>query len=256
MWQVTAAQRVIEDVYDRMVSSGSYGRPTRVQAPPAAVAAAAAVLGRAAGSDAGKAGGSGSHHHTNGGARHAGAGAAAGAGGHAGGSGNTLADAMTAYIRNQMASQTHAGAAQTRAVRCPCGSASERGVMLQCRAAGCGVWQHANCVGVAGDTQPAGGPFHCELCRAKRADPFWEVLEAVEIMAPARLNSNNKQMMVREGRGAGSAGSRAGIGGTRLGALPRWARCPCRVGPGWGWRLGLRGAEPRRGKVGVVVMWG
>lgn len=205
MWQVTAAQRVIEDVYDRMVSSGSYGRPTRAQAAPAAGAAAVAAPGRATGSDAGKAGGSASHHYANGGARHAGA--AGGVGGHAGGSGNRLADAMTAYIRTQMASQTHAGVAQTRTVRCPCGSTLERGIMLQCRAAGCGVWQHANCVGVGGDAQPAGGPFHCELCRAKRADPFWEVLEAVEIMAPARLNSNNKHMMVRGlWRGAGSAG--------------------------------------------------
>ena len=37
---------------------------------------------------------------------------------------------------------------------------------------GCRVWQHDACVGI-GEGQPLPRAFHCELCRATLADPFW-----------------------------------------------------------------------------------
>lgn len=46
---------------------------------------------------------------------------------------------------------------------------------------GCGVWQHCDCLGLA--VPPA--KFLCELCRARLADPFWEVTE--QVLPPSRL---------------------------------------------------------------------
>ena len=46
---------------------------------------------------------------------------------------------------------------------------------------GCGVWQHCDCLGLA--APPA--KFLCELCRARLADPFWEVTE--QVLPPSRL---------------------------------------------------------------------
>jgi len=50
---------------------------------------------------------------------------------------------------------------------------------------GCHVWQHDACVGV-GEAQSLPRAFHCELCRAALADPFWEAVPA-GVFPPALL---------------------------------------------------------------------
>lgn len=50
-------------------------------------------------------------------------------------------------------------------VRCICSSGVERGAMVQCTGRGCGVWQHADCLGLdTGDPKAAKG-LRCERCR-------------------------------------------------------------------------------------------
>lgn len=50
--------------------------------------------------------------------------------------------------------------------------------MVQCQNRECGYWQHRDCLGIASHgPQPAN--FHCEDCRARLADPFWEPMEAL-----------------------------------------------------------------------------
>jgi len=69
-----------------------------------------------------------------------------------------------------------ASAFNTR-IRCLCGVATDKGVaMVQCGVAGCGVWQHAECVLPPGAPVPPSGSassFACEACRLADADPFW-----------------------------------------------------------------------------------
>ncbi|KAI3425891.1 hypothetical protein D9Q98_007864 [Chlorella vulgaris] len=83
----------------------------------------------------------------------------------------------------------HAGAfaaSQPKRVRCLCDVRAERGVMVKCQGKGCGVWQHADCVGLAHlSAMPPN--FLCEVCRAKLADPFWEPTLAV--LPPTRLKT-------------------------------------------------------------------
>ena len=50
---------------------------------------------------------------------------------------------------------------------------------------GCGVWQHDTCIGI-GEGAPLPRSFHCELCRAALADPFWEAVPA-GVFPPALL---------------------------------------------------------------------
>lgn len=40
----------------------------------------------------------------------------------------------------------------------------------------CGVWQHDSCVAIQA-SQPLPQVFHCEMCRAGRADPFWRTVD-------------------------------------------------------------------------------
>ena len=68
-------------------------------------------------------------------------------------------------------------------VRCICQSPAHRGRMVQCRSPDCRVWQHEDCMRVP----PAGAAeYHCELCRARLADPFWEPVEA-QLLPPTRV---------------------------------------------------------------------
>ncbi|KAK9835201.1 hypothetical protein WJX81_005406 [Elliptochloris bilobata] len=78
------------------------------------------------------------------------------------------------------AANGHATAAAGGAVRCICGSMASRGVMVQCEALECGVWQHCECVHY---DAAAGGAFMCEGCRVARADPFWRATNRA--LAPA-----------------------------------------------------------------------
>ena len=47
------------------------------------------------------------------------------------------------------------------------------------------MWQHDTCVGI-GEGAPLPPSFHCELCRAALADPFWEAVP-VGVFPPALL---------------------------------------------------------------------
>ncbi|EFJ51003.1 hypothetical protein VOLCADRAFT_88201, partial [Volvox carteri f. nagariensis] len=57
--------------------------------------------------------------------------------------------------------------------------------------------RHRQCVGLAVQgpgSRPAGaGEFYCEVCRAKRADPFWLVEDSEGITSVIRLSSTGKQ---------------------------------------------------------------
>jgi hypothetical protein len=58
--------------------------------------------------------------------------------------------------------------------------------MRAAQGAGCGVWQHCECVRFdAGAAGPA-ARFLCEVCRLGRADPFWRPVN-LALAAPARL---------------------------------------------------------------------
>lgn len=58
-----------------------------------------------------------------------------------------------------------AAARRARAVRCICGSGAERGGMVRCTGRGCGVWQHADCLGLELRDPEAARGFRCERCR-------------------------------------------------------------------------------------------
>lgn len=63
-------------------------------------------------------------------------------------------------------------------VRCPCGSSLITESMIKCEDPLCQVWQHIGCV-IIPENPVEGVPpeipshFYCEICRIKRADPFW-----------------------------------------------------------------------------------
>ncbi|KAL6619720.1 hypothetical protein ACP70R_034859 [Stipagrostis hirtigluma subsp. patula] len=63
-------------------------------------------------------------------------------------------------------------------VRCLCGSTMLNDSMIKCEDEKCQVWQHMSCVLIPDKPTEGVGPevpplFYCELCRLKRADPFW-----------------------------------------------------------------------------------
>ncbi|KAK9741538.1 hypothetical protein RND81_03G112700 [Saponaria officinalis] len=64
-----------------------------------------------------------------------------------------------------------------RKVRCPCGSDLPYGApLVQCMDRSCNIFQHISCVIIPErpmETIPPPTQFLCELCRVKRADPFW-----------------------------------------------------------------------------------
>lgn len=122
-----------------------------------------------------------------------------------------LAGAMTAFFRERSTTATAASSPQVTAaqstVRCPCGAQPERLPQVVCR--GCGWLQHRQCVGLDSRQAGRGELFFCEVCRAKRADPFWEVEDSC--VTPAiRLSSTGKQSSVRQGG--------AGLGQGKIGA--------------------------------------
>ncbi|KAB2050372.1 hypothetical protein ES319_A13G241500v1 [Gossypium barbadense] len=62
-------------------------------------------------------------------------------------------------------------------VRCPCGNSLETDNIIMCEDPRCQVGQHFGCV-IIPEKPMEGNPavpdfFYCELCRLKRADPFW-----------------------------------------------------------------------------------
>ncbi|KAG2729965.1 hypothetical protein I3843_01G267300 [Carya illinoinensis] len=69
---------------------------------------------------------------------------------------------------------------------CPCGSSLPTESMIQCVDPRCQVQQHIGCVIVP--EKPFSPPvplFYCEMCRIKRADPFW--VTVVHILSPVKL---------------------------------------------------------------------
>lgn len=65
-------------------------------------------------------------------------------------------------------------------VCCPCGSTSASGSTIMCENPRCQVWQHVSCVLIPEQSmeQPENPScFYCELCRIKKADPFWVTLQ-------------------------------------------------------------------------------
>lgn len=92
-------------------------------------------------------------------------------------------------------------------VRCVCSDHNPREPMLQCEGAFCGVWQHAGCVKqqllhsqlqplpVGSDKWPKRRQFFCERCRVARADPFWEVYDAL-VMPPQQGRPTTGRLQV------------------------------------------------------------
>ncbi|KAB2598098.1 E3 SUMO-protein ligase SIZ1-like [Pyrus ussuriensis x Pyrus communis] len=76
---------------------------------------------------------------------------------------------------------------------CPCGSALSNGLMIQCVDSRCQVQQHLGCVIIPEETRDFNIPvrplFYCELCRLKRADPFW--VTVVDLLSPVKLVTSN-----------------------------------------------------------------
>ncbi|KAB2050370.1 hypothetical protein ES319_A13G241400v1 [Gossypium barbadense] len=78
-------------------------------------------------------------------------------------------------------------------VRCPCGSSSESDDIIRCKDPTCQVRQHIGCV-IIPEKPMEGNPalpdfFCCELCRLKRADPFW--LTIANPLYPVKLTTAN-----------------------------------------------------------------
>ncbi|KAF5467150.1 hypothetical protein F2P56_017007 [Juglans regia] len=71
---------------------------------------------------------------------------------------------------------------------CPCGSSLPTESMIQCVDPSCQVQQHIGCV-IVPERPLEGSPpvplFYCEMCRIKRADPFW--VTVVHILSPVKL---------------------------------------------------------------------
>ncbi|XP_009333727.2 E3 SUMO-protein ligase SIZ1 isoform X2 [Pyrus x bretschneideri] len=78
-------------------------------------------------------------------------------------------------------------------IHCPCGSALPTGSTIQCVDPSCQVQQHIGCVIITEKTGDCNVPvrplFYCELCRLKRADPFWVTL--VDLLSPVKLVTSN-----------------------------------------------------------------
>lgn len=79
-----------------------------------------------------------------------------------------------------------------RKIRCPCGSdAPCGGPLVQCVDPDCNIWQHSGCVIIPEKpTEKISMPpnFLCEICRMKRADPFWSTM--AHPLYPVKLASS------------------------------------------------------------------
>lgn len=91
--------------------------------------------------------------------------------------------------------------APARYIKCICSaqcSPMQPGVqsppVVQCKAPGCGTWQHAACMGVK-DAQRQPGDYYCAQCRVRLADPFW-VAEDSQVVAPARPAPSGRTTLV------------------------------------------------------------
>ncbi|CAM0950554.1 unnamed protein product [Alopecurus aequalis] len=66
-------------------------------------------------------------------------------------------------------------------VCCPCGNSMANVPMIKCDDPQCNVWQHVGCVVISeksADSFPPELPsFYCDICRIKRADPFWVTID-------------------------------------------------------------------------------
>ncbi|KAA8518789.1 hypothetical protein F0562_016437 [Nyssa sinensis] len=78
-------------------------------------------------------------------------------------------------------------------IRCPCESPFLIEPMVQCQDPQCHVLQHTGCVIILEEPMEAVPPissqYYCEICRIKRADPFWETV--AHPLHPVRLTSTN-----------------------------------------------------------------
>ncbi|ONI23945.1 hypothetical protein PRUPE_2G216700 [Prunus persica] len=76
---------------------------------------------------------------------------------------------------------------------CPCGSSLSTEAMIQCVDPRCQVQQHIHCVIIPEKTTDCNLPvrplFFCEMCRLKRADPFW--VNEVDLLSPVKLVASN-----------------------------------------------------------------
>ncbi|KNA10468.1 hypothetical protein SOVF_144200 [Spinacia oleracea] len=79
-----------------------------------------------------------------------------------------------------------------RKLRCPCGSdVPGGGPLVQCLDPDCNVWQHSSCVIIPEKPlEKISMPIHflCEICRVKRADPFWKTM--AHPLYPCKLGSS------------------------------------------------------------------
>ncbi|KAJ3680860.1 hypothetical protein LUZ60_015349 [Juncus effusus] len=69
-----------------------------------------------------------------------------------------------------------------RKVQCLCGTSLSDDSMIKCDDTQCNIWQHIKCVIIPENSSEWAPPvippvFYCELCRIKRADPFWVPVE-------------------------------------------------------------------------------
>lgn len=75
---------------------------------------------------------------------------------------------------------------------CPCGSSLPTESMIQCVDPGCQVQQHIGCVIIPDKTVEGVPPvpplFYCEICRIKRADPFWVTVR--NLLSPVKLDAS------------------------------------------------------------------
>ncbi|KAK3232382.1 hypothetical protein Dsin_004263 [Dipteronia sinensis] len=75
---------------------------------------------------------------------------------------------------------------------CPCGNSLPTEFMIQCVDPRCLVQQHTTCVMIPENTMEEISPmlpFFCEMCRIKRADPFW--VTVAHLVSPVKLVTTN-----------------------------------------------------------------
>ncbi|XP_058204682.1 E3 SUMO-protein ligase SIZ1-like isoform X3 [Rhododendron vialii] len=78
-------------------------------------------------------------------------------------------------------------------IRCPCGSSLSTEYMIQCADPQCLVFQHICCVIIQEEYSEGIPPiptlFYCEICRIRRADPFW--VTVAHLLSPVKLITTN-----------------------------------------------------------------
>ncbi|KAH7547934.1 hypothetical protein JRO89_XS14G0041200 [Xanthoceras sorbifolium] len=73
---------------------------------------------------------------------------------------------------------------------CPCGNSLPSESMIQCVDPRCLVQQHTTCVIIPENSMEENSPispFFCEMCRIKRADPFW--VTVAHLVSPVKLKN-------------------------------------------------------------------